>query len=93
MIDPKIKNIRKKLDIIDTKLLLIIKERTNLVDKVIKLKKKKKEIIDKVRINFILKKIKEKSIRLNIDPEITLNIWDVMIKSFIKYEYKKFKKK
>jgi chorismate mutase len=93
MIDPKIKNIRKKLDIIDTKLLLIIKKRTNLVDKVIKLKKKKKEIIDKVRINFILKKIKEKSIRLNIDPEITLNIWDVMIKSFIKYEYKKFKKK
>ena len=43
MIDPKIKNIRKKLDIIDTKLLLIIKKRTNLVDKVIKLKKKKKK--------------------------------------------------
>jgi len=93
MINPKIINIRKKLDIIDAKLLLIIKKRTNLVDKVIKLKKKKNEIIDKKRIRFILKKIKKKSIKLNIDPDITHNIWSIMIKSFIKYEYKKFKKK
>ena len=88
-----IKKIRKKLDKIDTELLYIIKKRTNLVDSVIKLKKNKKEIIDKKRINFILKKIKKKSIKLKIDPEITNNIWKKMINSFIKYEYKNFKKK
>jgi chorismate mutase len=92
MINPKIKKIRRKLDIIDSKLLLIIKKRTSLVDKVIKLKKNKKEIIDKKRISYILKKIKKKSIQLKIDPAITASIWKEMIKSFIKYEYKKFKK-
>jgi len=89
----KIKKVRRKLDRLDEKLLLIVKKRTNLVDAVIKLKKSKKEIVDKKRINFILKKIKNKSIELKIDPIITVSIWKEMIKVFIKYEYKKFKKK
>ena len=93
MISPKIIKIRKKLDVIDSKLLLIIKKRTDLVNEVIKHKKSKKEIIDKKRINFILKKIKKKSIKLKIDPAITASIWKEMIRSFIRYEYIKFKKK
>ena len=92
MLNPKIIKIRIKLDKIDTNLLQIIKKRTNLVNQVIKLKKNKKEIVDKKRINLILKRIKEKSIKLKIDPTITLSIWKEMIKSFIRYEYKKFKK-
>ena len=89
----KINKVRKKLDKVDVKLLSIIKKRTNLVNEIIKLKKNKKEIVDKKRINFILKKIKQESIKLKIDPMITLNIWKEMIKTFIKYEYKNFKKK
>ncbi len=85
--------IRKKLDKIDVKLLRLIKERSNLVDNVIKLKKTKKEIVDKKRINFILKKIKKDSIKAKIDPMITISIWKEMIKAFIRYEYKNFKKK
>ena len=92
MVSPKIIKIRKKLDIIDSKLLYLIKKRTNLVNHVIKLKLNKKEIIDKKRIKFILKKIKKKSLKLKIDPAITHHIWKEMIKAFIKYEYKKFKK-
>jgi chorismate mutase len=92
MISPKIIKIRKTLDKIDTELLLTLKKRTNLVNEIVKLKKNKNEIIDKKRINFILKKIKKKSIQLKIDPTITVAIWKGMIQSFIKYEYKKFKK-
>ena len=92
MISSKIVKIRNKLDKLDYKLLLIIKKRTNLVNAVIKLKKNKNEIIDKKRIKFILSIIKKKSIRLKIDPSITAAIWKKMIKSFIKYEYKNFKK-
>ena len=93
MIIPKLEKVRTKLDKLDTKLLFIIKKRTALVDQVIKLKKNKSEIIDKKRISFILKKIKKKSIRLKIDPAITLDIWKQMIKSFVRYEYKNFRKK
>ena len=50
--------IRSKLDKLDNKLLSLIKYRTNLVKEVLKLKALKKEIVDKKRINFILKKHK-----------------------------------
>ena len=92
MISPKIVKIRIKLDKLDSKLLLIIKKRTNLVNQIKKFKKNRKEIVDKKRINLILRRIKKKSIKLKIDPDITLSIWKEMIKSFIKYEYKKIKK-
>ena len=87
-----ISKIRKKLDKIDIRLLNTIKKRSLLVDQILKHKKKKKEIIDQKRINFILKRIKEYSKKIKLDPNISLNIWRAMIKGFINYEYKKFKK-
>ena len=89
----KINLIRIKLDKLDTELLKLIKKRSNLVNDVLKVKVHKKEIIDQKRINFILKKIKKKSIQSNIDPKITNRIWKNMIWSFIDYEKRNFKKK
>ena len=88
-----INKIRKKLDKIDLSLLNLIKERSLLVDQVLKFKKNKTEVVDQKRINFILKRIKTHSKKIKIDPRITINIWKVMIKSFINYEFKKFKRK
>ncbi len=85
--------IRSKLDKLDNKLLSLIKYRTNLVKEVLKLKEFKKEIVDKKRINFILKKIHSKSTKLKIDPKITNRIWKNMILSYIDYEKRNFKKK
>ncbi len=92
MNNKKILNIRKKLDKLDTSLLKIIKRRTFLVDQVLKNKKFKKDIIDRKRINIILKNINKKSKRRNIDPIITKKIWKAMISAFIDYEFRNFKK-
>ena len=89
----KLEIIRSKLDKLDNKLLSLIKYRTNLVKEVLKLKEFKKEIVDKKRINFILKKIKAKSLKQSIDPKITNRIWKNMIWSYIDYEKRNFKKK
>ena len=89
----KLEIIRSKLDKLDNKLLSLIKYRTNLVKEVLKLKEFKKEIVDKKRINFILKKIRSKSKKLKIDPKITDRIWKNMILSYIDYEKRNFKKK
>ena len=89
----KLNLIRIKLDKLDNKLLSLIKYRTNLVKEVLKLKVLKKEIVDKKRINFILKKIKAKSLKQGIDPRITNRIWKNMIWSYIDYERRNFKKK
>ena len=85
--------LRIKLDNLDDGLLKLIKKRSNLVNEVLKVKSKKKEIIDQKRINLILKKIKKKSIQLKIDPKITNRIWKNMIWSFIDYENRNFTKK
>ncbi|MDA9650916.1 chorismate mutase [Candidatus Pelagibacter sp.] len=89
----KLNVIRVKLDKLDNKLLSLIKDRTNLVKEVLKLKEFKKEIVDKKRINFILNKIKRKSKNLNVDAKITNRIWKNMIWSYIDYERRNFKKK
>ena len=89
----KLDKLRVKLDKLDNQLLSLIKKRSNLVNEVLKVKIYKKEIIDQKRINFILKKIKDKSIQSNIDPKITNRIWKNMIWSFIDYEKRNFKKK
>ena len=89
----KLTQLRIKLDKIDNSLLNLIKERSILVNEVLRVKTHKKEIIDQKRITFILKKIKKKSIQLKIDPKITNRIWKNMIWSFIDYENRNFKKK
>ncbi|PDH21101.1 MAG: chorismate mutase [Pelagibacterales bacterium MED-G42] len=89
----KLDKIRIKLDRLDNELLSLIKKRTYLVEEVLKLKEFKKEIIDKKRISFILKKISKKSKKYKIDPRITDRIWKNMIWSYINYEKRNFKKK
>ena len=92
MINKNIIRIRKELDKLDNILLNIIKRRTALVDQVLLNKKFKKDIIDQKRISIILKNISKKSKKKNIDPKITNKIWKTMIKAFIDYEFRNFKK-
>ena len=89
----KLNKIRKKLDLLDNKLLDLFKTRTILVNEVLKTKKFKNQIIDNKRIKLILRNIKTKSIGKKIDPKITNNIWKAIIKSYIAYEYRNFKSK
>ena len=93
MKNQRIKKIRKKLDQLDDKMLNIIKKRSLLVDQILANKTKKNQIVDKKRIKVIFKNIRKKSLRKKIDPNISKNIWRSMIKAFINYEYKNFKKK
>ena len=89
----KLGKIRFELDKLDNSLIKLIKKRTNLVKKVLALKEKKNQIVDKKRIQTILKNIRKKSLKNNIDPRITNRIWKNMIWSYIDFERRNFKKK
>ena len=89
----KLNALRKRLDILDNKLLSLISIRSNIVKDVLKLKNHKSEIVDKKRIAKILKNIKKKSLKKKIDPKITNRIWKNMIFAYIDYERRNFKKK
>ena len=89
----KLSKIRFELDKLDNSLIKIIKKRTNLVKKVLTLKEKRSQIVDKKRIRVILNNIRKKSLKNNIDPKITNKIWKNMIAAYIDFERRNFKKK
>ena len=89
----KLNKIRLELDKLDNSLIKIIKKRTYLVKKVLSLKEKKNQIVDKKRIKVILTNIRKKSLANKIDPKITYKIWKNMISAYIDFERRNFKKK
>ena len=89
----KLKIARRKIDQLDKKIFTLIKKRTVIVNYMLNLKQFKKQIVDKKRINQILKKIKKKSLINNLDPKITTKIWKSMILAYIDYQRKNFKNK
>mgnify|MGYP001376241774 FL=1 len=89
----EMKLIRKKIDQVDDKLLPLMVKRSKLVEKALSLKKKKTEIVDKKRIDEISKKIVKKSIELGGNSKLLKSIWLSIIKNFIDYENREFKKK
>ena len=89
----KLSKLRKKLDILDNSLIKLIKKRTSIINKVLLLKDHKNQIVYNKRIKTILSQIKKKSIQNKIDPKITKSIWTHMIRAYIDYERRNFKKK
>ena len=89
----KLKKERKKIDKIDNQIFKLIKKRTNVVRKMLKLKENKHEIVDHKRMNQILLALKKKSIKNKVDPRITRKIWKSMIWSFVDFQRRNFKKK
>ena len=88
----KLTNLRKKLDYVDDRLLRLLIKRTSLVKQVMHLKEYRNQIVDKKRIAQILKRIKKKSLRHKLDPNISRRVWKNMIWSYIEFERKNFKK-
>ena len=89
----KLKVARNKVDQIDNKIFDLIRKRTEIIKFVLSLKKYRKQIVDHKRINDILKKIKNKSVRYSIDSKLTSRIWKSIIWSYVEFEKRKFKKK
>ena len=88
----KLSKIRSQLDKLDNSLIKVIKKRTNLVKKVLDLKEKKNQIVDRKRIKIILNNVRKKSLKNNIDPKITNKIWKNMISAYIDFEKRNFKR-
>ena len=89
----KLKIARDKIDRLDNSILDLIKKRTKIVKYMLSLKQFKKQIVDRKRINVILKNVRKKSIQHGIDPKVTARIWKAMIWSYISYQKRSFKKK
>ena len=85
------REIRKRIDKIDSKILPLMVKRSHLVSKALDLKTKRSEIVDLKRINQIKKKVEYQAKRLGASPKLISDIWVSMIKNFINFEKKNFK--
>ena len=88
----KMREIRKRIDEVDSKILPLMVKRSKLVSKALDIKTKKSEIVDLKRINQIKKKVAAQARRLGANPKLISNIWLSIIKNFIDFEKKNFKK-
>jgi len=84
-----LEELRKNIDEIDLKILDLIEKRKDLVTEVVKLKKRD-QIVDQKRIEFILNKLKVEASKRGLAIEFIEEIWNLMIRNFIKYEEKIF---
>lgn len=82
-----IQDIRDEIDKIDLEIIDLISDRKDLVDEVVKLKKKD-QIVDQERIDFILNKLNHEAKKRGIPEQLVEKIWGIMIKTFIEYETK-----
>ena len=84
-----LEELRKNIDEIDLKILDLIEKRKDLVTEVVKLKKRD-QIVCQKRIEFILNKLKVEASKRGLAIEFIEEIWNLMIRNFIKYEEKIF---
>jgi len=84
-----LEELRKNIDEIDLEILDLIEKRKDLVTEVVKLKKRD-QIVDQKRIEFILNKLKVEASKRGLAIEFIEGIWTLMIENFIKYEEKIF---
>ena len=89
----KLKIARNKIDQLDKNIFNLIKKRTRIVNYMLNLKQFKNQIVDRKRIKIILKNIRNKSIKNDVDPKITTRIWKAMIWGYVDFQRKNFKRK
>jgi len=82
-----IQRIRSSIDTIDKKIIQLLGLRKKQVLKIAKYKNKK-TIVDKKRINQIMKRIKSEAKRNKIDYVLVKNFWNKLIQYSIKLERK-----
>ena len=86
-----IEEVRVQIDKIDEDILNLIFKRQDLVIEAVK-HKTKEQIIDEVRIEYIISKLRKKSQLKSISPELIENIWRLMRNNFIEFEKENFDK-
>ena len=87
-----LKEVRKNIDNVDTRLVKLIAEREFYAKEAVKFKIDRSQIIDRKRINAVLSRVKKLSKKYKVNSLTVEKIWKLMIQNFIILEKKLFKK-
>tara|TARA_B100000315_G_scaffold105386_1_gene96545 strand:- start:168 stop:461 length:294 start_codon:yes stop_codon:yes gene_type:complete len=87
-----LKEVRKNIDNVDTRLVKLIAEREFYAKEAVKFKIDRSQIIDRKRINTVLIRVRKLSKKYKVNRLTIEKIWKLMIQNFIVLENKLFKK-
>ncbi|MCX6052877.1 MAG: chorismate mutase [Campylobacterales bacterium] len=88
-----LEEVRHDIDILDTKLVDIIAERSHLIRQVAKFKNSVDEVKAEDRIEFILQKARHQAIELGLSPNLISELFTIMINEMVETEISEFRNK
>ena len=85
--------LRNDINLLDDELFIIFNKRFNLIKDAAFLKSNFKELRDNERIEEIIKRMRKKSLTVDLPEDLIEDLWRYIIELSIKYETKIFNKK
>ena len=88
-----LEEVRAEIDIIDTKLVDLISERSHLIRQAAGFKNSVEEVKAEDRIDFIIQKARHHAIELGISPNMISDLFMIMINEMVETEISEFRNK
>ncbi|MDF1882454.1 chorismate mutase [Sulfurimonas sp. SAG-AH-194-C21] len=86
-----LEEVRTEIDVIDTKLVELISERSHLIRQAAGFKNSVEEVKAEDRIEFILQHVRQKAIALEINPNMISELFTIMIDEMVEMEISEFR--
>ena len=88
-----LEEVRTEIDILDSKLVELISERSHLIRQAAAFKNSVDEVKAEDRIDFILQKARNHAIELGISPNMISDLFTIMINEMVETEISEFRNK
>jgi len=86
-----LQEVRSEIDIIDDKLVELIAQRSHLVAKASLFRNNAEELKANDRVDFVVQKVRQKAIELDISPNMVANLFTIMVNDMIEREISEFR--
>ena len=86
-----LEEVRSEIDILDTKLVELISQRSHLIRQAAAFKESVEEVKADDRIDFILQRSRHKAIELGINPNMISDLFKIMIDEMVEMEISEFR--
>ncbi|MBA1432559.1 MAG: chorismate mutase [Epsilonproteobacteria bacterium] len=86
-----LQEVRDEIDKIDTKLVVLISERSHLIRQAAAFKNSVDEVKAEDRIDDIMQRVRKRAIELNINPNMISELFTIMIDEMVETEISEFR--
>ena len=86
-----LKEVRSKIDILDTELVKLISKRSHLIREAASFKNSVEEVKAEDRIEFILERVRHQAIELGVSPNMISELFTIMIDEMVETEISEFR--